>query len=82
MEKPWYIKQYEDKDFLHSKTLIFKSFDYGDTEHRHCEICWTRFSNYVGDEHSGYYEPLSKSWICQSCFNDFNALFDWKNETQ
>lgn len=78
MEKPWYIEEYEEKDYLHNKELQYKEFIGEDkNDHEHCELCWHRISNLKDDSHNGYYEELSKSWICDECFNDFKDLFGW-----
>ena len=76
MKKPWYLIEYEEKEYLHKKELRKKDFT-NDGDHRHCELCWNRFSSYEKDLHIGYYEPCSKSWICESCYNDFKDLFEW-----
>lgn len=82
MEKPWYMYEYEHKPYLHNKTLRYMV--YPDTgirgDHDHCEVCWTRFSIYEGDEHSGFYEEDRCRWICKECYNDFKDLFGWKLE--
>lgn len=77
MGKEWYILEYENKTYLHGKSLIFQPFLSSRSDHSHCELCWARFSEYLSDLHCGYYEPDSKSWICIECFNDFAKLFDW-----
>ena len=77
MKKPWYILQYEDSEYLHSKKLVFKEFDYALPDHRHCEVCWAKISQYSEDLHFGYYEIDSKSWICEACYNSFKELFKW-----
>ena len=77
MKKEWYITEFEQKEYLHNKKLIFKKYPLVEKEHSHCELCWARFSKYKEDLHSGYYEPKSKSWICDNCFMQFKVLFNW-----
>jgi len=69
--------EYEKKDYLHKKRLVYKKIDFAPSDHDHCELCWNRFSNAEGDETAGYFEEESKSWICESCFSDLSALFEW-----
>jgi len=78
MEKPWYILEYEEKDYLHGKKLELKGFTPDHSgDHRHCELCWARISYLKEDSNSGYYEIFSKSWICEDCYNNFKDLFGW-----
>ena len=78
MEKEWYIEQYEDMPYLHSKELMVRVFPWIEGEHNHCEICWNRFSMYPGDQHIGYYQKESKCWICNNSYERFAFLFHWK----
>lgn len=80
MSGEWYLHEYEDKTYLHKKVLSFKSFPGAEGTHDHCELCWARFSKYPGDLQSGYYEPVSKSWICSDCYNELAPLFGWTVE--
>lgn len=80
MDKKWYIIEYEEKDYLHNKKLILRKFIDDGCDHEHCELCWNKFSNYSEDLHFGYFEPTSKSWICETCVNDFKELFRWTIE--
>lgn len=78
MEKQWYEIEYENKPYLHNKVLIFQKFDSRWGSHRHCELCWERFSQVEGDLHEGYYEENSESWICPKCKTQYINLFGWK----
>lgn len=80
MSKEWYISEYEQKTYLHNKVLSFQNFLCTKGDHNHCELCWARFSDHPSDLQNGYYEPLSKSWICSDCYNDFATLFGWSVE--
>ncbi|MBQ7362817.1 MAG: hypothetical protein IJW48_00030 [Clostridia bacterium] len=77
MKKSWYLEEYEEKDYLHNKKLQLKSVLLKKEEHYHCELCWNRLSSCVGDLQIGYYESLSKSWICETCYQEFKDLFGW-----
>ena len=79
MKKSWYIEEYEEKEYLHNKTLYAKKIIFSQrVDHVHCELCWQRLSNYKDDQDFGYYEPDSISFICERCFNSFKDLFGWK----
>lgn len=77
MKKPWYIIEYEQKEYLRDKRLQLREFVCNSDQHEHCEICWARFGMHPEDLHFGYYESHSKSWICNTCYNDFKDLFKW-----
>lgn len=80
MSKEWYILEYESKDYLHNKTLVYRPFPFGYMNHDHCELCWARFSKYKEDLQSGYFERESNSWICEECYENFKNLFRWIDE--
>lgn len=71
--------------YLFRKNLYYKTFipyfDDQHPDHAHCEFCNNYFSlEKVSDNHylhEGYYEPESKSWICETCFQDFKEIFQW-----
>ena len=67
--------------YLFQKVLHqIKFFPYSDDEyadHSHCEFCSDYFHLEDGLK-KGYYEPESKSWICEECFQDFKDMFGWK----
>lgn len=77
MDVEWYIREYEEKTYLHNKELYFQHFPCEEGNHDHCELCWARFSKYSTDFKIGYYEPLSKSWLCPDCYNELKSLFQW-----
>lgn len=68
--------------YLYEKKIYFKYFvPYQDVEqpdHAHCEFCSDYFSQEGNYLKSGYYEPSSKSWICEKCYNDFKDIFKWQ----
>lgn len=80
MDKEWYLLEYENKTYLHKRVLSFKSFQGSEGTHDHCELCWARFSKHLSDLQNGYYEPMSKSWICSDCYGKLAPLFEWTVE--
>ena len=77
MDNNWYLAEYKNKIYLHNKLLSLKAFNTINQNHDHCELCWARFSNHSNDLQNGYYEPLSRSWICPDCYNELATLFGW-----
>lgn len=73
----WYLQEYKQKTYLHDKSLSFRPFSCNTGDHDHCELCWARFSKHDDDLHSGFYEELSKSWICEECYRAASNLFGW-----
>jgi hypothetical protein len=49
-------------------------------EHDHCSFCWAKFmeAGKGGDLAAGYCTADQYHWVCQSCFNDFRAMFEWQ----
>ncbi|KAF0843321.1 hypothetical protein FNL37_0743 [Methylovorus glucosotrophus] len=48
-------------------------------DHDHCEFCGAMFTESTPETlHSGYSTADSYYWICESCFEDFQATFKWK----
>ena len=76
MCKEWYIAEYESKKFLHQKELVLRKFPI-EGQHAHCELCWKRISMISCDAHQGYFESISKSWICEECVRNYKKLFGW-----
>lgn len=77
MDNDWYISEYEKKTYLHNKALTYIAYPGVEGAHDHCELCWARFSKYPSDLQKGYYEQISKSWICSDCYNELASLFGW-----
>lgn len=77
MDNEWYLLEYENKTYLHKRVLYLKSFQGSEGIHDHCELCWARFSKHPSDLQNGYYEPVSKSWICSDCYGELASLFEW-----
>lgn len=81
MGNKWYLLEYNEKVYLHNKTISFCTFPCIDGYHDHCELRWARFSKYDKDLHAGYYEKDSKSWICDDCYMNYKDLFGWSVAT-
>ena len=47
-------------------------------DHEHCEFCWDKFGTGEDLLHTGYCTADGYHWICERCFHDFQAQFDWK----
>ena len=67
--------------YLKDKTLHF--IKYSDrktkTDHDHCEFCSAKFSdNDIDDLHTGFSTLDDYRWICETCFNDFKEIFNFK----
>ena len=80
MGNEWYLSEYLQKTYLHNKMLFFRQYPCTEEAHDHCELCWARFSKHPSDLQNGYYEPLSKSWVCSDCYNELASLFGWTVE--
>lgn len=76
LKEDWrYIGQDE---YLANAKLMYRKFKDSDGDHDHCEFCWAKFSKFDGDLHEGYCTLDKYAWICETCFNDFNEMFEWK----
>lgn len=76
----WYEWAYQTKSYLHDMELKYQEFsqEKENTDHVHCEICWAKFAETPEAVRMGYYEPVSKSWICPECYAMLNKLFRWR----
>ena len=77
MDKEWYLWAYQTKTYLHNKKLSYQTDFPHPHDHRHCEVCWDRFSSHDSDLHSGYFEKESDSWICNKCYDELKSVFGW-----
>ncbi len=48
-----------------------------DWEHDHCEFCGRKFSTREGDLNDGYVTSDNYHWVCNDCYEDFKAVFNW-----
>ena len=71
-------------NYLYKATLRHTVFAKTDkSDHEHCEFCFDKFGEEDDLLHSGYCTPDRYRWICEGCFQDFQAMFEWellKNE--
>jgi hypothetical protein len=65
--------------YLHGATLSLDRYRPSSetSDHDHCEFCWERFSLNPGDTLVGYRTSDHYRWICDRCFEDFRAEFEW-----
>lgn len=49
-----------------------------ENDHEHCEFCWDKFSASAEDLHEGYTTTDHYRWICDTCYEDFKEMFQWK----
>jgi hypothetical protein len=70
--------------YLQGATLIRRAYrPYArnpDWDHDHCSFCWATFSveDHRGAQQRGYATPDDYHWVCETCFNDFKEMFEWK----
>ena len=48
------------------------------SDHEHCEFCLEKISNYHNTIHDAYCTEEEYHWVCDNCYNDFKARFNWK----
>jgi len=74
-----------NQDYLKGISLVWRRYTrYSDKwEHDHCEFCYAKFMEEPGPEilTEGYATPDKYRWICKTCFDDFNDLFNWQVAT-
>lgn len=79
-ENDWRLRGQET--YLKNITLWRKKYTRrrANWEHDHCEFCWAKFmpEDYPDALHDGYVTEDNYHWICESCFEDFKDLFDWR----
>jgi hypothetical protein len=66
--------------YLKGRDLIRKKYKkYRDNwDHDHCEFCGRKISERPGDLNVGYTTTDDYHWVCEDCFKDFAALFQWR----
>ena len=49
-------------------------------DHDHCEFCGAKFGAFDGPDilQKGWATADGYRWICDQCFADFRARFDWQ----
>jgi len=68
-------------NYLHGELLRYASYrpPRPGWNHDHCEFCWAPFGSGAGRIAEGFYTE-DQRWICESCYEDFKMLFDWRLE--
>jgi len=70
-------------NYLHGELLRYAAYrpHRPGWKHDKCEFCWTRFAPDRGEGFAteGFYTE-DRRWICESCYEDFKVLFDWRLE--
>lgn len=66
--------------FLSNVMLIRRKYYPSHTgwDHDHCEFCGEKFSVDEYDLNEGYSTVDGYHWICDQCYTDFKAEFNWK----
>lgn len=68
--------------YLKDKTLYFEKYKIKkrDWDHDHCEFCSMKFSEIKSPDTvtEGYTTEDHYRWICETCYNDFKEIFNWK----
>ena len=74
----------QGQEWLREELLRFESYHppRKGFEHDHCEFCWTPFRTVMqeGTRCEGF-RTEDHRWICESCYEDFKLIFDWRLET-
>ena len=71
--------------YLHGAVLVRRQYRRSrsnlDWDHDRCEFCWTRFApqKREGCASEGFHTEDHR-WICESCYEDFKVIFDWRLE--
>lgn len=65
-------------NYLFRARLIKTTFsESSHSNHEHCEFCFAKFGNAEGLLQSGYCTLDKYHWVCDECYRDFRAQFEW-----
>lgn len=66
-------------EYLNGATLVRRVWRQTrpDWDHDHCEFCFAKLSAFGGDDLTEGWTTPEYRWICDTCFDDFRALFHW-----
>jgi hypothetical protein len=66
--------------YLKGRSLVLKKYQKyrHDWDHDHCEFCGRKISERPEDLNVGYATTDDYYWVCEDCFKEFAALFDWQ----
>lgn len=65
--------------YLHGAALVRRTWvaPRPDWDHDHCEFCNAKFSERAADLNEGWATEDSSRWVCDACYADFRAEFEW-----
>lgn len=63
-------------DRLEFSKTMFKADESND--HEHCDMCWSKISEYPEVLHEAYSAKQGMVWICPNCFNKNRVLYHRK----
>jgi len=81
-ESDWRLRGQEE--YLQGVRLVRRKFRRDpknlERDHDHCEFCWAKFmAEDIPDTlHEGYTTMDNYTWICETCFQDFQQKFGWQ----
>lgn len=62
-----------DKELEHRRYDISLCFE----DFHQCDFCYAKFDNDPNHPKDAYFDPTTKAWVCEECFNDFQRYFRW-----
>ena len=73
MGQEGYLKNKRLQHRKFNRLLYFEDFG-------QCGFCYDDFRENTSGPPMAYYEPITKHWICECCYNDFKDHFEWNVE--
>lgn len=81
-ENDWRLDIAQEPSFYEKFTWELKKWTQtrSNWDHDHCDFCGTEISNIINDEiqNIGWTNDDEYYWICETCFDDFKDLYQWK----
>jgi hypothetical protein len=69
-------------NYLKGAVLVWRDYTTHSAtwDHDHCSFCWSDFTEAGrgGALTVGYCTIDQYHWVCEPCFNDFAAMFEWQ----
>jgi hypothetical protein len=68
-------------NYLMGVSLVHRHYEPATgNDHDHCSFCWAKFmaADHPDILHAGYATTNGSDWICDQCFHDFRARFQWQ----
>ena len=87
-EEDWRLSQ---GYFEYIKNHVFKKQYFKsnkNNDHDHCNFCWKKITDLEIDEEHGTFGYVTlnahgqEEWVCEKCFNDFKARFNFKTDSE